>query len=302
MMFTGKVYVSGVLAVLVMSVQAFSFQGADVQIKVIKVVDGVYMLKGQGGNIGVSAGKDSTFVIDDQFAPLTEKIQEAIREVTSHPVEFVVNTHWHGDHTGGNENLGKAGALIVAHENVRTRMSVQQFMEAFNTSVPASPKEALPVVTFGEGVTFHLNGDEIRVFHVDPAHTDGDSVIHFKHANVFHLGDLFFNGSYPFIDLDSGGSLTGILAGIDGVLAIANDESRIIPGHGDLATKKELKDYREVLGTARGRVGRLLAEGKSLEQVLAARPMAEFDDAWGAGFINPTSFLSTVYKSLKAEN
>jgi glyoxylase-like metal-dependent hydrolase (beta-lactamase superfamily II) len=165
------------------------------------------MLVGSGGNIGVSSGPDGVFVIDDQYAPLTEKIVAAIRGFSDRPIRFVVNTHWHSDHVGGNENLGKMGALIVAHDNVRERMSVEQVMEVFGRTVPPSPDQALPVVTFGEAVTFHLNGDELYVFHVPHAHTDGDAIIHFRKANVVHMGDTFFNGLYPFIDLGSAGNV-----------------------------------------------------------------------------------------------
>ena len=281
-------------AISVMSTQALPFQPEDVQIKTIQVAKGIYMLQGQGGNIGVSAGQDSLFIIDDQFAPLTEKITAVITALAARPVQFVLNTHWHGDHTGGNENFGKAGALIVAHDNVRRRMSVEQFMEAFNRRVPASPKEALPVVTFSERVTFHLNQDHIHAYHVEPAHTDGDSEIHFHHANVFHMGDLFFNGSYPFIDLSSGGSFTGMLAAVEGVLEKADGNSKIIPGHGELATRQELVAYRDVLKAVKERVSKLIAEGKSLEQVLETQLTAEFDETWGAGFMNPQTFLTIV--------
>ncbi len=290
------------LVVPATSTSALSFQQEDVQIKVVQVAKGIYMLQGQGGNIGVSVGEDSTFIIDDQFAPLTEKITAAIGKIAKHPVTFVLNTHWHFDHTGGNENFGKAGALIVAHENVRRRMGVEQFMEAFNRRVPASPKEALPVITFSESVTFHLNGDHIHAYHVDPAHTDGDSVIHFEHANVFHMGDVFFNGSYPFIDLSSGGSFAGVLAAVEGVLEKADENSKIIPGHGPVATRQELVAYRDVLKIVHERVSKLITEGKSLEQVLASRPTAEFDESWGAGFMNPETFLTIVYNSLTQQN
>ena len=286
------------LAISVLSTQALSFQPEDVQIKTIQVAKGIYMLQGQGGNIGVSVGKDSTFIIDDQFAPLAVKITEAIEKIAEHPVEFVLNTHWHGDHTGGNENFGNAGALIVAHENVRRRMGVEQFLEAFTRRVPASPKEALPVVTFSESVTFHLNEDHIHASHVEPAYTDGDSVIHFRRANVFHMGDLFFNGFYPFIDLSSGGSFAGMLAAAETVLEQADENSKIIPGHGPLATRTDLVAYRNVLKIVHQRVSRLIAEGKSVEEVLAARPTAEFDESWGAGFMNAQTFLTIVYNSL----
>lgn len=273
---------------------------SDVEISVQELRGSVRMLTGRGGNLGVSAGEDGVFLIDDQFAPLTDKILAAIATFSEEPVRFVLNTHWHGDHTGGNENLGKRGAVIVAHENVRKRMSAEQFMETFGRKVPAAPKDALPVVTFAESVTFHLNGDTIKVTHVPPAHTDGDSVVFFEKANVLHTGDLFFNGRYPFIDLSSGGSIDGVIVAADTAIAMCDDETKIIPGHGDLATKADYQKYREVLATIRDRVKKLIDEGKTQDEVIAAKPTAEWDETWGTGFMRPEVFLSIVYDSLKS--
>jgi cyclase len=181
----------------------------DVIIKTIPVRDGIYMLMGEGGNIGVSVGEDGVFLIDDQFAPLTEKIKAAIAEISKQPIKFLVNTHWHYDHTGGNENLGKENVLIVAQDNVYKRMSVDTVMKAFGTTVPASPEVALPVITFNDTLTFRLNDDEIYVFHQSNAHTDGDSIVLFKKANVMHTGDVVSNGVYPFIDTSTEGSIDG---------------------------------------------------------------------------------------------
>jgi glyoxylase-like metal-dependent hydrolase (beta-lactamase superfamily II) len=269
-----------------------------VEIKAEQVAEGIYMLTGRGGNIGLSVGKSGSFVIDDQYAPLTDKILAAIRAITPDPVRFVVNTHWHGDHTGGNENMGKAGAFVVAHENVRKRMGSEQFSAVFQRATPPSPEGALPVVTFAEGVSFWWNGEEIRVFHVAPAHTDGDAVVHFVKANVVHMGDTFFNGSYPFIDTSSGGRVDGVVAAADQVLAGISDTTRIIPGHGPLATKADLQAYREVVKTIRDRVAKLKAEGKSRDQVLVAKPTADFDAKWGGGFINAERMTGLVYDSL----
>jgi glyoxylase-like metal-dependent hydrolase (beta-lactamase superfamily II) len=273
----------------------------DVEIETHLAGDGVWMLVGRGGNIGVSAGEDGIFLIDDQYAPLTEKIRAAVARINDRPIRFVLNTHWHGDHTGGNENLGRAGALIVAHENVRERMSVEQFMERFDRTVPASPAAALPVVTYTDAVTFHLNGDEIHAFHVAPAHTDGDSVVHFRKANVLHMGDVFFHGTYPFIDLGSGGSATGVLDAVNRALELADGETKVIPGHGPLADRAALTAYRDMLGAVIGRVEALVAEGKSLEEVQAAKPSAAYDEAWGGGFIGPDDFVAAVYESVKGE-
>ena len=273
---------------------------SKVEVKSEKVAEGVYMLQGAGGNIGLSVGPDAAFLIDDEYAPLTPKIKAAVAALTDKPIRFVLNTHWHGDHTGGNKDMGEAGSLIVAHENVRRRMSTEQFIAAFNMREPAAPPKALPVVTFTDAVTFHLNGDEIHAFHVPPAHTDGDSVVHFRKANVIHAGDLFFNGMYPFIDLDTGGSVGGMIGGADRMLAIAGDQTRIIPGHGPLGNKADLKAYRDMLATARDRVAALVKAGKTLEQVTAAAPTAEFDAKWGQGFLKPAQFVAILYKDATA--
>jgi glyoxylase-like metal-dependent hydrolase (beta-lactamase superfamily II) len=221
-----------------------------------------------------------------------------VATISDKPVRFVLNTHWHGDHTGGNENLGGAGSLIVAHENVRKRMSVEQFIAFFGRKVPAAPDVALPVVTYSESVSFHLNGEEIRCYHVPPAHTDGDSIVHFQNADVIHMGDLFFNGGYPFIDLDSGGSMAGIIAAADQVLAVAKDGTQIIPGHGPMARKADLQTFRDVVVTLRDRVKPLVAAGKTLAEVQAAKPMQEFDEKWGKAFIKPDQILAIAYASL----
>jgi len=239
-----------------------------VQVRTIPITTNVYMLQGAGGNIGVSVGSDAVFVIDDQFAPLTKKILAAIAELTPNPVRFVVNTHWHSDHTGGNENLGQAGAIIYAHENVRRRMTAGQFIDALNSRVEPSPPGALPVVTFKDAVTFHINGDSVTTVHVAPAHTDGDVIIHFTKANVIHMGDTFHNAGLPFVDLSSGGSIHGIIAAADKVLAMSNAQTRIIPGHGPLADRARLKMYRDMVVALRDRVRTLISTGKTADQVV----------------------------------
>ncbi len=272
---------------------------SKVEIKAEKVADGVYMLTGAGGNIGLSVGKDGAYVIDDQFAPLSDKILAAVKTITPNPVRFVVNTHVHGDHVGGNENMAKAGAILVAHENVRKRMSVEQFNATFNRKTPPAPEAALPVVTFTDGVTFHWNGDEIRVTHVAPAHTDGDAYVRFSKADVVHMGDLLFNGTYPFVDVSSGGRIDGVIAAADQVLAETGEKTRIIPGHGPLATRADLQTYRDTLKTLRDRIARLKAEGKSRDEVIAAKPTTDHDAKWGAGFMKGDVFTGLVYDSLE---
>ena len=292
---------SAILASAILTVQSAAGQAPDfsqVTIKTETLAPGIHMLTGDGGNIGLSAGDDGAFLVDDQFAPLTEKIVAAVKTLTDKPVRFVINTHWHGDHTGGNENFGRAGAVIVAHENVRKRMSTEQFNEAFKRTTPAAPRGALPIVTFSESVTLHLNGDDVRVTHVAPAHTDGDSIVHFTKANVIHMGDLYVNGGYPFIDISSGGEVNGIIAAADQALAMGNDSTKIIPGHGALGTKAALKQYRDVVATVRDRVAALITQGKSLADVQTAAPSKEFDATWGTGFMKGEQFVGTVYTSL----
>jgi len=269
-----------------------------VQIRTVKVADGVYMLMGSGGNIGVSAGPNGVVIIDDQFAPLTPKIKAAVAAINSGPIRFLLNTHWHWDHTGGNENMAKDGVVIVAHENVRHRLSVEQFVAAFDRKVPPSPEVALPIVTFTDAVSFYLNGDSIHAFHVAPAHTDGDVIIWFRHANVVHMGDTYVRYGYPFIDLSSGGSVDGMVAAADKVLALTDPSTRFIPGHGELSGRAELQAYRDMLATIRDRVRKLVRQGKTLEQVKAAKPTEEYDATWGGGFIKPDRFVETLYTDL----
>ncbi len=267
---------------------------SDVEITTVPLESDLFMLVGRGGNIGLSVGEDGAFLIDDQFAPLTDKILAAVAEVTDQPVRWVLNTHWHGDHTGGNENLGNAGAMIVAHRNVYRRMNPDEFADLMGRSSQA-PRAALPVVTFDAGVQFHWNGRHIDVTHIGQAHTDGDAVVHFPRANVFHMGDTFFRGRYPFVDVDSGGGVDGVIAAANFVLERSNEGTRIIPGHGDLASPEHLREYRDMLEIVRMRVASLVANGRTEEQVVAAAPTADLDEAWGA---NSERFVRAVYQSL----
>jgi cyclase len=272
---------------------------SKVEIQTEKLADNVYMMTGSGGNLGVSAGEDGVFLIDDQFAPLTPKIQAAIAKLSPKPVRFVLNTHWHFDHTGGNENLGNAGAIIIAQENVRKRLSSEGFIAFLAMKTQPAPRIALPIVTFARDVSFHLNGDDIRAFHAPNAHTDGDTVVHFVKSDVIHAGDTFFNKLYPFIDTSSGGSVAGVLAAADRVLRMADDKTRIIPGHGPLATRADLRAYRDMLAAVSGRVRSQIREGKTLEQVVASKPSAQYDEVWGKGFLAPEKFVTMLYGNLK---
>jgi cyclase len=272
-----------------------------IQVRAQALRGGVYMLTGSGGNIGLSVGGEAAFLIDDQYAPLTPKILAAVAAITPLPVRFVVNTHWHGDHTGGNENVGKTGALIVAHDNVRKRMSVEQFNDVFNRRTPASPAGALPVVTFNDTVTFHLNGDDVIVFHVAPAHTDGDAVVYFTKANVIHMGDTYFASGYPFIDVSSGGNVNGVIAAADRALTLCNAQTIVIPGHGPVSDCPALRVYRNMLVAIRDRIRAEMTKGRTLEQLKAAKLTSDFDAKWGKGFINPDVFVELVHRSLNAK-
>ena len=289
-------------SVLPLALALFAAQAAfaqrdlsKVEIRTTRLSETTYLLEGAGGNLALSAGDDAVFLIDDQYAELSEKITAAIAKITARPVKFVVNTHWHGDHTGGNENFARAGAIVVAHENVRRRMGSEQFIEFTGTSVPPSPKGALPLVTFAGAITFHLNGDEMRVIHVARAHTDGDAIVHFLKSDVIHMGDVYWNGMYPFIDTGSGGTVEGTIAACDQVLAIASDKTKIIPGHGPgVSDKAGLRAYRDMLAAISARVAKMIAEGRKLEEITAANVSADFDEAWGKRFITGAKFVEMV--------
>lgn len=273
---------------------------SKVEIQAQKLNNTTWMLVGAGGNMGLSVGEDAVFLIDDQYAPLAPKIKAAIAAITPKPVKFVLNTHFHFDHTGGNEALGKEGALIVAHDNVRRRLSADQLISFVGNSArqAASPKVALPVITVPGAISFHINGEEVHAFHVPNAHTDGDLIVHFKGGDIVHMGDVFFNGSYPFIDAGSGGSPLGMIAAFDRVLALAGEKTKIIPGHGPLADKAALQRTRDMLATLVGRIQAERRAAKTDEQIRAAKPTADFDEAWGKGFIKADQFVQLVLNGL----
>ena len=272
---------------------------ATVQIQTQKLANNVFMLMGDGGNIGLSTGADGSVLIDTEYAPLNAKILAAVRAAGGSEVKYVINTHWHGDHTGGNEPLGKAGAVIIAHDNVLARLSTEQFMAAFNQKVPPAPTAARPVVTFPTRTTFYLNGDVVQIVHIPNAHTDGDSIVHFTNANVIHTGDTYMKDVYPFIDVGSKGSIDGFIAAADAVLSRANADTKIIPGHGALANRADMQRFHDMLVAARGKIQALIDQGMTEDQVVAAAPTAAFDDLWGKGFMTPEQFTRFSYQSLK---
>ena len=278
------------------TVAAHADNQPEVEIKAQKLAEGIYVLFGQGGNIGLSVGEDGAYVIDDQFARLSDKIIDKISSITEQPVKFVINTHWHADHTGGNENFAKHGAIIVAHDNVHKRLSTEQHL--FGNDIPASPKIAQPKVTYNSEMSLKLNDDNMRVYHVANAHTDGDSIIFFEQDNILHLGDCYFNIGYPFVDTSSGGSIDGLIAALNKALSLADDDTQIIPGHGPMANKKDLQKHVDMLQDIRDKVAALKASGKSLDEVQKAKPSAEYDKENGQAFIKPNQIIEAIYNSL----
>jgi glyoxylase-like metal-dependent hydrolase (beta-lactamase superfamily II) len=270
---------------------------SKVEIKVTKVAGTVYMLQGAGGNIGVSVGEDGILIVDDQYAPLADKIKAALKGITDKPVKFVLNTHWHGDHTGGNEIFGQ-GAPVIAHSNVRKRM-VAGGKYAFG-DVPPAPKGALPVITFDDRLVVHINGEDIRAIHFPNGHTDGDIVVYFTQSNVVHMGDDFFTGRFPFIDLLSGGSVKGLIGGVEKVLADLPPNVKVIAGHGALGTPDDLRTYLAMLKETAGAVEAALKQGKTLDQLKQERVLGKWDK-WGSGFISTDRFIEILYNDLSGK-
>ena len=286
-------------AALVLTAAPARAQGDDyskVEIKPAKVAGSVWMLVGAGGNIGVSSGPDGLLIVDDQFLPLADKIKAALKGISPDgKLAFVVNTHWHGDHTGGNRVFGKE-ATIIAQSNVRKRLAIKQ--EQPGRTTEASPKEALPVVTFEDGVTLWFNGEEIEVVHVPHGHTDGDSIIFFKGANVVHMGDQFFNGMFPFIDVASGGDVAGYVKNVADMLAKIPADAKVIPGHGALGTVADLKKFHAMLAATTDVVRGEIAKGMTLEEAKKAGLPDEWK-SWAWGFITTERWVETLYTSLK---
>ncbi len=270
----------------------------EVKIETVEVAPGIYVLFGRGGNIGLTVGPDGAAIIDDQFADMVPKIRAAVAMLSEKPVSFVINTHLHGDHTGGNDGFGKAGAVIIAHENVRKRLGAAQVNPSNNQTIPARAREALPVVTFANAATLHFNDDDLEFTHLPNAHTETDILIRFRKANIVHMGDVF-TGGFPFIDGNNGGTLDGFIAAHAKVLGMIDDQTKVIRGHGPIGNKAELQAYHDMLVTVRDRVAKLVKSGRTQEQVLEARPTKEFEEKYGGTNFNAAQWIGRAYVDQK---
>ena len=281
---------SAILGLLVCPALGSAQNFDNVRITTIPVTENIYVLQGSGGNIGVSIGDDGTFIVDDQFAPLTDKIVAAIAELTDNPVDFVVNSHWHYDHTDGNENFGRAGALIVAQDNSRRRMETDQVLSGSNRPQPAYDEVGLPKITFLESMRFYYNDNVVDVIYTGPGHTDGDAQVYFRDSNVLHTGDMFVRYGLPYIDQGNGGSTDGMIDALWTIAGLIDDDTIIIPGHGQLSTRADLLEFRMMLVTIRGRIKDGIARGLSADELIASNPARGYAELPGA-----TGWLSAAY-------
>ncbi len=265
-----------------------------------KLTDNLFVLFGGGGNIAVLTGPDGSLVVDSDVPEMSAKMRAAVSLVSDRPARFLVNTHYHFDHAGGNPTLGRGNVVIVAQENVRQRLSGKQTLkqDGIDLTFDPTPREGLPLVTFEDGLQFHVNGEDVSVVHVAHAHTDGDAFVFFEKANVLHTGDLMMSVGYPIVDAGNGGSLDGLIAGHERIIKLCNDKTRVIPGHGPVVGKADLQAYRDMLVSIRQRVADLMRKGRSVEEVVAAHPSREFDERWGKGFYKPDLFVQRVFIEL----
>lgn len=286
---------------LIAVVPTISFAQRDweaIEIKTTNIKENISYLEGSGGNIGVLHGEDGIMIVDDQFAELSEKIKAALSALSDSDLKFIVNTHYHGDHVGGNENLSKDGATIVAHQMVRERLGESFYNAIMDREVEAKPSTYWPTITFTEEIKFYLNGEEVQVIHVPNAHTDGDALIYFKTSNVLHGGDAFVRYGYPYIDVAAGGSINGLIAAQEKILEVADEETIIIPGHGGLSSIEDVKELKQMLEGTRNIIKDLKAEGKTLDECLTAQPFSEYHEKWSGSFITSDLFVRLVYESL----
>ncbi|WP_163338150.1 MBL fold metallo-hydrolase [Desulfopila sp. IMCC35008] len=286
------------LVVICFFISAYTLMADEGKLAPTQVTSQIYMLSGKGGNVGVFMGDDGTFLIDDNFAPMTESMVKTIKSLGGTHPRFLINTHYHADHTGGNENIGQGGTLIFSHDNVRERLVTGSYLEPFEAQLEPTQAPGLPVVTFSEGISFHINGETVAAIHVGHAHTDGDSFIIFENANIIHAGDLFFNGFYPFIDVHHGGSLKGMIRGVEELMSLSDDNTRIIPGHGPLADKNQLRQYQKMLQTAYDRLRVLKADGYSAKDAAEENPLADLEEEWGDGLFKGSRWIEIIYPGI----
>lgn len=289
------------LLLLVAGGAAFAQTNYDtVRIRPVKITEQIYMLKGAGGNIGVMIGKEGTLLIDNQFAPLSNKINGAVKTLDPGEIKFLINTHLHGDHTGGNENFYRMGVTMISHDNVRDRMTKESFNARANRTTPPRDKEAWPTITFDNKLNVHLNDDDLVLHHFDVGHTDGDVIVQFTKANVVHTGDAFVRYGYPFVDTSSGGGITGFVNTLDKILSILDDNTKVIPGHGEVATKADVKKVRDAMADIRDQVAAALKKGKKVEDIPALGITDKYEAEYGKGFVKGKDFVLMVAESLKA--
>ncbi len=295
--------IGSLVTFLVFTSFLYAKEQAEVQVGAEKLAKNIYMLSDSGGmgNTTVLTGDDGVLMIDTKVEASVDKLLAKIAELSEKPVRFAVITHWHFDHTGGNEKVAKTGAAIIAHENVRKQMGIEHDMKIFNEKVPPASEIALPLLTYKNEITFHMDGEEVRVFHLESGHTDGDSVTFFKNANVISMGDLYFEGLYPYICIYSGGSINGMIKVINQILPMIDENTKVVPGHGPLSNKDKLQQYVSMLIVIRDNVSRLMQEGKTMDEVIAAKPTQAFDEKWGKGFLPPDKFAGLVYMDLSPE-
>jgi len=279
--------------------EAQSPDPAKIEYRSEKLTDNLHVLFGAGGNIAVLTGPDGALVVDSDVAAMSPKLRGALAMVSAQPVRFLINTHFHFDHTGGNPTLGRSGVVIVAQDNVRKRLMARQVINVGTDIVmEPTPSEGLPMVTFENALSFHVNGEEIAVNHVEHGHTDSDAFVFFAKANVLHTGDLMMSIGYPFVDAGNGGSLRGLIAGHERALALCDERTRVIPGHGPIVGKAELQAYHDMLATIWQRIASQVKKGRTLDQVLASKPTQEFDERWGKGFITPQALVQRAFIEL----
>ncbi len=271
----------------------------DFSFNITQITDSIYMLAGGGGNIGVSVGDDGIFLIDDKYNNVTDEMLNAIREISDKPIKFIINTHWHPDHVGGNVELGKADSIVISHDNTRERLATEQFSSLRNTTIDPLPEAGLPIITFSDEITFYFNNDVINIIHIPNAHTDGDAVVHFNTSNVIHVGDIISDTYFPFIDLPAGGSIEGIINGVEKmILPLANEQTKIIVGHGNVSTKDDIISSLNMLKDIHNTISDAVMQNKTLEQVHEIKPTKEYDEQYGDGSINSTRFTELIYDSL----